>query len=339
MMGRNVPASGQLKQVSRVPAVSVIIPSYNVSRYIGPTLQSVFAQTSHDYEVIVVNDGSPDTDEFRNAIAGFRDRIIVVEQPNEGPAAARNTGIRLARGEFIAFLDGDDLWDPDYLDQELRRLRGDGEIDLLYSDARLFGTRSVQGRTLMALCPSAGQADLSALVSGSCTVFTSFTLVRRSAVIAVGGFDETMRFAEDFHLWIRLAYTGSRIAYTTDVLGSYRVRAGSQSTNLVPHCRHVLRALEDLAEQEITPQVRKEVTERWEKVWQEMRTVEGKRALLRREFGIAHAALADASTTSWKVRAALVGIRRLPILAYIGCHCWSRLLRVRSVLRSLIPAA
>src|SRR5688500_16661464 len=105
--------NGYRSQQDRVPTVSVVIPCYSVSRWIGETLESVFAQTFSDYEVILVNDGSPDTREFHVAIARFRNRVTLIEQPNKGPAGARNSGIRLAKGEFIAFLDGDDIWRPD----------------------------------------------------------------------------------------------------------------------------------------------------------------------------------------------------------------------------------
>ena len=95
--------------------VSVVIPCYNVSRWIRETLESVFAHSFTGFDVILVNDGSPDTREFHAAVEPFRDRLTVVDQPNKGPAGARNTGIRLAKGDFIAFLDGDDIWDSDYL--------------------------------------------------------------------------------------------------------------------------------------------------------------------------------------------------------------------------------
>src|SRR5260221_785574 len=93
-----------------VPTVSVVIPAYNVARYISETLESVFAQTFTDYEVIVVNDGSPDTEDFEQAIAPYLNRILYLKQENLGASVARNTGLQAARGEFIAFLDADDLW-------------------------------------------------------------------------------------------------------------------------------------------------------------------------------------------------------------------------------------
>src|ERR671939_2007579 len=98
-----------------MPAVSVIIPAYNAAAHIGAALDSVFAQTFTDYEVIVVNDGSPDTPELERALDAYAGRLLYVRQENRGPSGARNAGIRRARGEYVALLDSDDLWLPAYL--------------------------------------------------------------------------------------------------------------------------------------------------------------------------------------------------------------------------------
>src|SRR5438132_9051132 len=100
-----------------MPIVSVIIPAYNVAPFIGETLTTVFAQSFNDYEVIVINDGSPDTEELERALQPFIDRINYIKQENRGASAARNAGLRAARGEFVAFLDADDLWLSNYLDE------------------------------------------------------------------------------------------------------------------------------------------------------------------------------------------------------------------------------
>ena len=94
---------------------SVIIPVYNKERYIRKTIQSVLKQTFRDYEIIVVDDGSKD-DSFKIVKSMQEDSIVLVQQENSGVAAARNTGIESARGEYIAFLDADDYWHPNYLE-------------------------------------------------------------------------------------------------------------------------------------------------------------------------------------------------------------------------------
>jgi glycosyltransferase involved in cell wall biosynthesis len=99
--------------------VSVIVPAYNTSAYIGETLESIFAQTYRDYEVIVINDGSPDTEELERVLNQFQRRIRYIRQENRGLAGARNRGISYAAGEFLAFPDRDDLWFPDFLLEQL----------------------------------------------------------------------------------------------------------------------------------------------------------------------------------------------------------------------------
>ena len=102
--------------------VSVIIPAYNTAAYITETLDSVFAQTFKDFEVIVVNDGSPDTEDLERVLQPYRARIVYVKQENRGVSGARNAGILRARGEFLAFLDSDDVWLPDYLAEQMKFL-------------------------------------------------------------------------------------------------------------------------------------------------------------------------------------------------------------------------
>src|SRR5947209_18801381 len=109
------------RRADDAPAVSVIIPAYNAAQYIGEALDSVFAQTFTDYEVIVVNDDSPDTAELERALAPYRERVVYIKQENRGPGGARNTAILKARGECVALLDSDDVWLPTFLAEQMER--------------------------------------------------------------------------------------------------------------------------------------------------------------------------------------------------------------------------
>src|SRR5260370_36978455 len=129
-------STGQSIEASGAERVSVIIPAYNVAPYIAETLESVFAQTKSAFEVIIVNDGSPDTEKLEGALPTFRDRILYLEQENRGLSGARNTGIRAAKGDLIALLDGDDLWMPKYIETQTEFLRRHPEYDLVYCNAR-----------------------------------------------------------------------------------------------------------------------------------------------------------------------------------------------------------
>src|SRR6266851_1455315 len=115
------------------PAVSVIIPAYNVSSYIGDALASAFAQIFTDFEVIVINDGSPDTADLERVLEPYRESIIYIKQENLGPSGARNAGIRRARGQYVALLDADDIWLPRYLSDQIHALSAEPALDLIYA--------------------------------------------------------------------------------------------------------------------------------------------------------------------------------------------------------------
>jgi glycosyltransferase involved in cell wall biosynthesis len=215
------------------PTVSVVIPAYNVAPYIAATLESVKAQTFASYEVIVVNDGSPDTDQLEVALEPYLKRLTYIKQQNRGPGGARNAGIVAASGEFVAFLDADDSWMPEYLANQLRAFREDPSIDLRYTNALLMGDSPLAGRTFMECAPSAGDVTVTKLLAGECAVITSCVVARRRAILAAGRFDESFYYAEDFDLWLRLAHSGHRIVYTDQVLARHRLHEASLTSNPV----------------------------------------------------------------------------------------------------------
>ncbi len=214
---------------SRTPTVSVIIPAYSAARYIGEALASVFAQTFSDFEVIVVNDGSPDTDELEQVIEPHRQHINYIKRQNGGPGAARNTGILHARGDYVAFLDSDDLWLPNYLSEQLKALQENPGLDMIYADALLFGDSALAGRTYMQTCPSRGAVTFESLLVEDCAIPTLCALARRQSLVDVGLFDEDPDVigCEDFDLWIRLAFHGDHIGYQQRVLAHHRLHRAS----------------------------------------------------------------------------------------------------------------
>ena len=129
-----------------IPLVSVIIPAYQAAAYIHETLESVLRQSYQNLEVILINDGSPDTEEFERAIGPYRDRIVYIRQENGGPSAARNAGIRRARGEYLAFLDSDDVWFPTCLAAQVElALSRQPSCDLVYSDVLIVSDSQHHG--------------------------------------------------------------------------------------------------------------------------------------------------------------------------------------------------
>jgi glycosyltransferase involved in cell wall biosynthesis len=231
----------QMASASQTDLVSVIIPAYNVASYIAETLDSVFAQTYPHFEVIVVNDGSPDTEALEEVLRPYRDRIVYLQQENRGLAGARNTGLRAATGTLIALLDADDIWLPAYLEEQTRFLRERPDYDMVYCDAEFFGEGITPGQFYMNANPSNGEADAGSLISKQCTVFVS-VMARKIALEAVG-FDESLRSCEDLDCWIRFTSAGHRIGYHRSVLVLYRRHAASLSANLTRMAEFRIRVL------------------------------------------------------------------------------------------------
>ena len=297
------------------PLVSVIIPAYQVAQYIAATLDSVLAQTFKDYEIIVVNDGSPDTGELEKVLAPYRRRIAYLRQENQGVSEARNTGIRAARGKYIALLDADDVWDPEHLTAQLAVLKADPSLDMVYADARIFGDAPEAGRTVMELCPSAGEVTFERLVTRQCTVHLCVSVCRRETLLRAGLFDPALPRAEDIDLWLRIAGQGGRIAYQRRVLGHYRRRAGSQSADPVACLETLLAVLAKAGRGPFRTAAQREVLERQRVVVRtSVELQKGKRAFLTGDAAAAasHLARANAQHKSLKLAAVLMLLRVAP---------------------------
>jgi glycosyltransferase involved in cell wall biosynthesis len=228
------------------PDVSVIVPAYNTSPYIAAAIRSVLAQTYTSFELVVVNDGSPDTPAIERALAPFRDRIVYLAQENRGVSAARNAGLAVARGRYVALLDSDDTWEPDYLAVQVAALEADPTLAVVYPNALITGDHPHAGRTYRDVCPSSGPVTFDAVLTQRCQVFIS-ALIRRTAIERVGGFDPELRSVEDFDLWLRLLAAGERIGYHDRVLVRFLKRPNSLSSDPVWMAEHVLIALDKLA--------------------------------------------------------------------------------------------
>jgi len=202
------------------PRVSVIIPSYNTANLIAGCVDSILAQTFPDFEAIVVNDGSPDTAELERVLQPYLvrepDRIVYIKQVNKRAAGARNTAIARARGEFLAFLDSDDVWLPDHLEAQMKQFDSDPALCLVYANAVMVGdpSRHVE---FMTRCPSAGKAGFEALVVERCQIPVSTVVARKAAILKAGGFDESLTRCDDYNMWLRTAFYGGKVGYNRQV--------------------------------------------------------------------------------------------------------------------------
>ncbi len=209
-----------------MPTVSVIINTYNSSRFLLRAIDSVLAQTYRNFELIVVDDGS--TDDTREAVAPYRDRLTYIYQENKKYSAAKNTGIRASSGEYIAFMDSDDLWMPEKLERQVAVLDEHPEAVLTYCQAIYIDPddRQIQFRGKTYCNPEGDRlviADMRKELFMTTVVAPGSTmLVRRWAVEKAGLFDEAHVHGEDWELWLRIAPFGL-FAYSPEVLSKYRV--------------------------------------------------------------------------------------------------------------------
>jgi glycosyltransferase involved in cell wall biosynthesis len=188
------------------PLVSVIIPTYNRSRFLSETLDSVLNQTYKDTEIIVVDDGS--TDGTAQLVRKYARRIRYIYQKRSERSSARNRGVRESCGEYVAFLDSDDLWLPEKIERQVKVLNEKREIGVVYTDVQFIDEcgRAYEGT----ICWAALQRKRRSLyedlmtrnvISGS----ASSVLLRRECLETAGPFDEGMNACEDLDLWRRLA--------------------------------------------------------------------------------------------------------------------------------------
>jgi glycosyltransferase involved in cell wall biosynthesis len=298
------------------PVVSVIIPAYNVAAYILETIESVLAQSYTSYEVILVNDGSPDTDQMEKVIEPHRARIVYIKQENSGAGAARNKALNIARGDFVAFLDADDVWHPEFLSEMVPFIESAHGYDLVYANALLFGESSVAGLTYMDTNPSEGEVTCEALLAEKCNIITSGVLARKKPILELGLFDESLRHSQDFDLWVRMAKRpGARMAYLRKVLLRQRLRPGSLASDSIKSVEGELKVMEKVAlRNDLTPA---ELAAMQRTVALRSASLEidrGKRSLLLGEFDSAVKSFRCANDyyDSWKLRLVLLWLRFAP---------------------------
>jgi glycosyltransferase involved in cell wall biosynthesis len=210
--------------------VSVVIPCYNAEKYIAATLQSVLQQTYPAVEVVVVDDGSKDSSAKIVAdIAHGEPRVRLHSKPNSGVADSRNVGIRLTHGEYIAFLDADDLFEPENLARKVAYLEQHPAIGLVHSAEERF-----QSETNQAVEVIRGKGGRVLPLEMTTTVIhsPSSVVVRRRALDEVGYFDTKLSTSADWEMWVRLARS-TEFGYLPETLVRYRIH-GQQMHNNIP---------------------------------------------------------------------------------------------------------
>lgn len=296
------------------PLISVIIPAYNAAGFMGETLDSVFAQTFTNHEVIVINDGSPDTEQLEHVLQRYPSNLRYIKQENQGAAAARNTGLRAAKGEFVAFLDADDTWLPEFLEKQLALIKSSG-ADLVFADALFSGDSLLDGRTFMQLDPPRGEVTSANLLAVKVTVLTSTVLARKTPILDVGLFDVSMRRGHDFDLWFRLAKAGARFAFTREVLGHHRIVESGLSGGTISQLKRTLSVLEAIkARANLTGAEEAALQCNMTRTLRQLALENGKEKLLGRDFPAALQSFNEARKFrhSWKLVFVCLALRIAP---------------------------
>lgn len=322
------PANPQTPSAVPAPRVSVIIPTYNTAGFIAEALQSVFAQSFTDFEVIVINDGSPDTEQLERTLQPFRQRLAYLKQANGGPSAARNRGIEAARGEFLAFLDSDDSWLPDYLSLQMQSFAEHPELDVVCADTEFYGDPQMNGHTFLAQSRLRGPVTFAAMLMGN-PLTTSCVVARKRVAVQAGLFDESLRVAEDYDLWLRMAAGGAVIKRRWKVLARHRVHPGGLSAE--DETLWLKSHIQVLGKVEKNPHLSAEMRQSLRRQLADFRalldTEQGKRYLATGAYeqAIDSFRCANALLRSRKIQLILAGLRIAPALTRMAAAAWERL--------------
>jgi glycosyltransferase involved in cell wall biosynthesis len=310
-------------------AISIIMPAYNVTPYIRTALNSIFAQTFRDFEVIVVNDGCPDTRNLERELDAFASRIIYIRQENEGVGSARRTAVDAASAPLLAQLDPDDWWEPDYLEVQLKLMEATGGADLIYPNGYYFGIPALEGKLLMDYTRSEGEVTFSNAMEMKTNIIYS-ALIRRQSILRAGNFDPKFRTSEDFDLWMRMLKSGAKIAYHRAPLLHYRLRSDSLTFGRLEAQSWLLQVLDKLETiLNLSAGERASLESRRTAVQMEMELARGKEAIQRRSWKDAswHLELYRNYRPSTKLNLVLMMLRRCPWLVGTGLSARDRLLQ------------
>ncbi|HEX7970918.1 MAG TPA: glycosyltransferase [Thiobacillus sp.] len=208
------------------PAISIVTPCYNAASFVLKSVESVLAQTFSDFELIVVNDGS--SDDSLAILKTIDDpRLVVIDQPNGGVMAARNHGIRVARGTYLAFLDADDGWREDFLERMHGALAARPDTVLAYCGWQNLGLPGARSDPFVP--PDYENEGKAEALLYECRWPIHAVLVKRALVVEAGAFDETIRTAEDYWLWLRIA-PQNPIVRVPEVMSYYLHHGNQRST-------------------------------------------------------------------------------------------------------------
>ncbi len=211
--------------------VSIVIPAYNAEQYLGETIESVLAQTFDDFELLIIDDGSTDnTAEIVSNYSLKDNRVKLISQENQGVSIARNTGIKIAKGEYIAFLDSDDKWLPNKLAAHIEHFEKTPDLGISFARVEFitFDGKSTNYFSRSRLSKIAPKH----LYYENIIITPSNVVIRRNIFDNIAGFDSNLSGTEDAELFFRIIYQGWKIEGIDKVLVCYRTNQAGISSNL-----------------------------------------------------------------------------------------------------------
>jgi hypothetical protein len=235
------------------PSFSVVVAAYQAAGTIAEAVESALSQSVPPIELFVIDDGSSDS--LEQVLDPYRGRITYVRQQHRGPSAARNVGAKRATGDFIAVLDADDVYEPGRLQALGVLAAARPDLDILMTDAYFEVGGIVTGR-FSEQTPFA-TSDQSIAILERC--FIAEPAVRRRALLAAGGYDETLRIAEDWDLWIRMLHAGSVAGMVDEPLLRYRIGGASLTSNRAASLRSRVHVLELASQLDLSPAQRSQL--------------------------------------------------------------------------------
>jgi glycosyltransferase involved in cell wall biosynthesis len=228
----------------REELVSVIIPSYNMARFLPHAVESVLAQTYPNLEVQIIDDGS--TDDTPEVVRHWEGnpRVRVHRQVNGGLSHARNQAVALTRGDFIALLDADDIWEPQKLSRQIPLFRGRPELGVVYSD---YSRMDADGKPLPNGPTEMHRGKISGPLLIENFVPASTAVVRRACFERCGGFDVALRTGEDYEMWLRLS-AHFQFDFVPEATMRYRTGGWQMSTDYRGRYETAIRVMQDFLE-------------------------------------------------------------------------------------------
>ena len=221
--------------------VSIIIPCFNIEKYISDCLDSILKQTHQEYEIILIDSSTDSTPEIIEKYRKrFPERIKYFYQKPTGPSHARNFGISVSSGDFICFLDSDDMLYENSLEKRLMRFEKDDELSLVFTNASILVENNPEKISYKDIVGRFYEGFIFCELMINNFICTSTVLIKKEVLKKLGNFNENLKNTEDYELWLRISRNNFKFGFVDEYLTYYRIRKGSLSENNIRNVETLL---------------------------------------------------------------------------------------------------